>query len=257
MLLSHLACCLMVAYSPAMTPNAHGASSPLLVGAVVPTAPNPEITGGDLAAPPGPFYAPRLICTAIARLGGGIELLGKTIERCSILVSNGAGNVTGTLAWLLALLACSRVQKLAPDDGISEEGALHGHPSAPLARGPSAPSLATPAKSRTQACSPLFLIASSMASIGRTARTLAERSYASASGGSRLPLAASVFALPTPKNVALRARMQADIDKGRMDREEGQRLAMQQMLERSTRSAPPGGQPISGAAPPVEAAPPV
>lgn len=94
-----------------------------------------------------------------------------------------------------------------------------------------------------------------MALIGRTARTLAERSYASASGGERLPLAASVFA--TPKNVALRARMQADIDKGRMDREEGQRLAMQQMLERSTRSAPPGGQPIAGAAPPIEAAPPV
>tara|TARA_B100000768_G_C11048016_1_gene277131 strand:+ start:72 stop:449 length:378 start_codon:yes stop_codon:yes gene_type:complete len=122
MLLSHLACCLMVAYTPAMTPNAHGASSPLLVPRVAPlqftpteqALPNPEITGGVLAAPPGPFYAPRLICTAIARLGGGIELLGKTIERCSILVSNGAGNVTGTLAWLLALLACSRVQEVGP-----------------------------------------------------------------------------------------------------------------------------------------------
>ena len=58
-----------------------------------------------------------------------------------------------------------------------------------------------------------------MAFIGRTARTLAERSYASASGGRQLPLAASVFR--TPKNDALRARMQADIDKGRMDRRGG------------------------------------
>ena len=147
-------------------------------------------------------------------------------------------------------------------------------------RGPSNSPLATLPSSRTQACAPLFLVASSMAFIGRTARTLAERSYASASGGRQLPLAASVFR--TPKNDALRARMQADIDKGRMDREEGQvsyrpnpspnpnpsptpnpnpnpppslspnlnphqRLAMQQMLERSTRSAPPGGAPILAA----------
>jgi len=120
-LLSHLACCLMVAYTPAMTPSANGAP-PLLVPRVAPlqftptfdgeqALPNPEITG-DLALPPGPFYAPRLICTAIARIGNTIELLGKSIERCSILVSNGAGNITGTLAWLLALVACSRVQEV-------------------------------------------------------------------------------------------------------------------------------------------------
>ena len=106
-LLSHLACCLMVAYTPAMTPNAHG-SSPLLAR-FTPTfdgeqaLPNPALIGvvvaGPNAAPPGPFYAPRLICTAVAQLGEGIELAGRMIERCSVLVSNAAGNVTGTLAW--------------------------------------------------------------------------------------------------------------------------------------------------------------
>lgn len=178
-LLSHLSCCLMVAYTPAMTPNAPGAS-PLLVPRVAPLqfSDDPkittEITNPDLAAPP-PFV-PRLLCTAIARLGGSIERVAKTLERCSVLVSNGAGNVTGTLAWLLTLIACS----------------------------------------------PIFLLASTMAFIGRTARTLAERSYATATGGGLLPLAASAEA---PKTTLV-ARMQADIDKGRIDRAEGQRLAV-------------------------------
>ena len=70
------------------------------------------------------------------------------------------------------------------------------------------------------AMSPLFLIASSMAFVGRTARRLAERSYASASGGDQLPVSTSV--LRASGSAALRARMQADIDKGRIDREEGQ-----------------------------------
>ena len=69
--------------------------------------------------------------------------------------------------------------------------------------------LASP--SPDQACSPLFLVASSMAYAGRVARVLAERSYASATGGAPLPLAAHVSAAPrSSKGSALRERMQAD-----------------------------------------------
>ena len=173
-------CCLAAAYRPPVTPNVQAAARHLAPKALHSAAPlhsaqsfdgeqavpNPETTAaGDLAAPPGPYYVPRVVCTAIARLGGGVELIGKTVERASLLVTNAAGSITGSLAWLLALVAFS----------------------------------------------PLFLVASSMAYAGRVARVLAERSYASATGGAPLPLAARVRAAPrSSKSSALRERMQAD-----------------------------------------------
>ena len=142
-LLSHLACCLMVAYTPAMTPNAHG-SSPLLAQ-FTPTfdgeqaLPNPALIGvvvaGPNAAPPGPFYAPRLICTAVAQLGEGIELAGRMIERCSVLVSNAAGNVTGTLAWHAATRSSNPGRAASTPDEQARLGP-RAHTSASHAFGP-------------------------------------------------------------------------------------------------------------------------
>ena len=118
-------CCLAAAYRPPVTPNVQAAARHLAPRALHSAAPlhsaqsfdgeqavpNPETTAaGDLAAPPGPYYVPRVVCTAIARLGGGVELIGKTVERASLLVTNAAGNITGSLAWLLALLVRVRVR---------------------------------------------------------------------------------------------------------------------------------------------------
>ena len=118
-------CCLAAAYSPPVTPNVQAAARHLAPRALHSAAPlhsaqsfdgeqavpNPETTAaGDLAAPPGPYYVPRVVCTVIARLGGGVELIGKTVERASLLVTNAAGNITGSLAWLLALLVRVRVR---------------------------------------------------------------------------------------------------------------------------------------------------
>ena len=118
-------CCLAAAYRPPVTPNVQAAARHLAPRALHSAAPlhsaqsfdgeqavpNPETTAaGDLAAPPGPYYVPRVVCTVIARLGGGVELIGKTVERASLLVTNAAGNITGSLAWLLALLVRVRVR---------------------------------------------------------------------------------------------------------------------------------------------------
>ena len=215
MALSLVACCCVVAaYRPPVTPNVQAAarcagarlsaraaplhSAPSFDGEQA--VPDPETTAaGDLAAPPGRYYAPRVVCTAIARLGGGIELVGKTVERASLLVTNAAGNITGTLAWLLALIACSplflvvRVRARAMARVRARVGGrvrVSPHP--------------IPNPNPNQA--------SSMAYAGRGARVLAERSYATASGGARLPLAARVLAAPksSAKSSALRERMQAD-----------------------------------------------
>jgi len=118
-------CCLAAAYRPPVTPNVQAVARHLAPRALHSAAPlhsapsfdgeqavpDPEtIAAGDLAAPPGPHYVPRVVCTAIARLGGGVELIGKTVERASLFVTNAAGNITGSLAWLLALLVRGRVR---------------------------------------------------------------------------------------------------------------------------------------------------
>ena len=92
-------CCLAAAYRPPVTPNVQAAARHLAPRALHSAAPlhsaqsfdgeqavpNPETTAaGDLAAPPGPHYVPRVVCTAIARLGGGVELIGKAVERVSV-----------------------------------------------------------------------------------------------------------------------------------------------------------------------------
>ena len=205
MLLSYLSCGLLVAYTPAMAPR--GLASQLLVPRVDPLqfANDHPLTDPAIATEINePPLVPRLLCTAISQLGTGVERVARGLERFSVFVSNGAGNLTGTLAWLVALIACS----------------------------------------------PLFLLSSTMACIGRTARTLAERSYATATGGVLLPASATA----APK-ATLVARMQADIDKGRADRAEGQRLAVEQMLQRSTIARGAGAQPIAAAAPPAPPAP--
>ena len=218
MALSLVACCVVAAYRPPVTPNVQAAarcagarlsaraaplhSAPSFDGEQA--VPDPETTAaGDLAAPPGRYYAPRVVCTAIARLGGGIELVGKTVERASLLVTNAAGNITGTLAWLLALIACSplfivvRVRARARTRVRARVGVRVRVSPTPIPN-------PTPNPNPNQA--------SSMAYAGRVARVLAERSYAAASGGARLPLAARVLAAPksSAKSSALRERMQAD-----------------------------------------------